>query len=427
MNAFAKKSPFETLKIRDFSLLIAARFLMIIAVQMQMTTVGLQTYYQYTVNEPEKIRFYILGLIGLYEAIPFIINSFYSGHVADIFSRKKIIVISISVLSLGSFFLLLFNQNKFPFLNSYTFYPLLWSVALFGIVRAFIAASTPPLISKIVPRNLYTNATTWTTTVFHTASVLGPVVAGLIYGWNNEKNASLTYLINLILFIGSLILFSLIKEKGIPEKKEEESILKSLSAGIKFVFRHKIILSALSLDLFAVLFGGAVAMIPAFTDKILKMGPESAGVLRTAPALGAVIMAIILAFYPPQKNTGKWLLISVIAFGLFTICFGICTNYWLAFVFLALTGAFDNISVVIRHTILQLQTPENMRGRVSAVNGIFIGSSNEIGSYESGLAARIIGLVPSIIFGGCMVIGVVLGINMINPKLKNTEMKDLER
>ncbi|MFN6039832.1 MAG: MFS transporter, partial [Bacteroidota bacterium] len=164
MNAFAKKSPFETLKIRDFSLLIAARFLMIIAVQMQMTTVGLQTYYQYTVNEPEKIRFYILGLIGLYEAIPFIINSFYSGHVADIFSRKKIIVISISVLSLGSFFLLLFSQNKFPFLNSYTFYPLLWSVALFGVVRAFIAASTPPLISKIVPRNLYTNATTWTTT-----------------------------------------------------------------------------------------------------------------------------------------------------------------------------------------------------------------------------------------------------------------------
>ena len=167
-------------------------------------------------------------------------------------------------------------------------------------------------------------------------------------------------------------------------------------------------------------------MIPAFTDKVLHMGPESAGLLRTAPAIGAVFMALILAFFPPSKNTGKWLLGSVMAFGIFTVCFALSNNYWLAFFFLMLTGAFDNISVVIRHTILQLQTPENMRGRVSAVNGIFIGSSNEIGSYESGLAARAIGLVPSIIFGGCMVIGIVFGINLINPELKKAEMKDLE-
>jgi MFS family permease len=422
-----KNSPFDALKIRDFRLVIFGRFFMILAVQMQMTSIGLQIYYQYTLDQPEKIRFYTLGLIGLFEAIPFILNSLYAGHIADRFSRKKIIILSIIVLCLGSMFLIFYSNNYFSALQKFTYYPLLFSVALFGLVRSFIAASTPALISKIVPRNLYTNATTWTTTVFHTASILGPVAAGLIYGWNNSKNASLTYVVNLIFFLISLISFFLIHEKGIPEKREEESIWKSLSAGIKFVFNHKIILSALSLDLFAVLFGGAVAMIPAFTDKILRMGPESAGLLRTAPAIGAVIMAIILAIKPPTKNTGKWLLVSVIAFGVFTICFGLSTNYWLAFTFLTLTGAFDNISVVIRHTILQLQTPENMRGRVSAVNGIFIGSSNEIGSYESGLAARIMGLVPSIIFGGCMVIGVVLGVNLINPKLKHTEMKDLEK
>jgi MFS family permease len=185
------------------------------------------------------------------------------------------------------------------------------------------------------------------------------------------------------------------------------------------------VLSAISLDLFAVLFGGAVALIPAFTDKVLHLGPEAYGFLRTAPAIGAVLMAFIMVIYPPSKKAGLALIWSVIAFGLFTILFALCKNYWLAFLMLFCTGAFDNVSVVIRHSILQLMTPDNMRGRVSAINGIFIGSSNEIGAFESGLSAKLIGLVPSIIFGGTMTILVVLGIDKINPKLKKLDIQAL--
>jgi predicted MFS family arabinose efflux permease len=182
------------------------------------------------------------------------------------------------------------------------------------------------------------------------------------------------------------------------------------------------LLSALSLDLFAVLFGGAVAILPAFNDKILHAGPEAFGVLRTAPAAGAVLMAIFLTVRPPAKNAGKWLLWSVVAFGLFTIAFAVSTNFLMAFFFLFMTGAVDNISVVIRHSILQLMTPDHMRGRVSAVNGIFIGSSNEIGGFESGLASRLMGLVPSIIFGGCAVIAVVFSVDRMNKKLRKLDL-----
>ena len=186
------------------------------------------------------------------------------------------------------------------------------------------------------------------------------------------------------------------------------------------------ILSALSLDMFAVLFGGAVAIVPAFTDKILGLGPEAYGLLRTAPGIGAVITSFYLAFKQPGVNAGKELLWTVAAFGVSTILFALCTNYWLAFVMLLLTGVFDNVSVVIRHTILQLMTPDNMRGRVSAVNSIFVGSSNELGAFESGLAARLVGLVPSIIFGGAMTIITVIGVHKLNPELSKLNMKDLE-
>jgi predicted MFS family arabinose efflux permease len=205
----------------------------------------------------------------------------------------------------------------------------------------------------------------------------------------------------------------------------KESLINSMKTGLRFVFKNNMILSALSLDLFAVLFGGAVALIPAFTDKILGLGPEAYGLLRTSPAIGAVVMALILSIKPPGKNAGKALLWSVSAFGVFTILFALSTSYWMAFFMLLLTGAFDNISVVVRHSILQLMTPDHMRGRVSAVNSIFIGSSNEIGAFESGVAARLMGLVPSIIFGGAMTILVVLGVNKVNPKLKKLDLTEV--
>jgi MFS family permease len=299
-------------------------------------------------------------------------------------------------------------------------------VFLFGIIRAFLGATTNPFLSQLIPRKDYTHSATWNSTAWHTGSILGPVLAGIIYGYNNSLNANFCHLIEVILFLISFLLILKISNPGAPEISEKkETMSESIKMGIRFVFKTKMVLTAISLDLFAVLFGGAVVLIPAFTDKILHLGPEAYGFLRTAPAIGAVISAFIMAVYPPTKKAGVALIWSVIAFGVFTILFGLSTNYWLACFMLFMTGAFDNVSVVVRHSILQLMTPNNMRGRVSAINNIFVGSSNEIGAFESGVAAKLMGLVPSIVFGGGMTILVVLGIHKINPKLKKLDLTSI--
>lgn len=403
-------------KIKEFRFFFYARFFLTLAIQMQMSTVSLQIYYEHSREE------FILGLIGLTEAVPFVITSFFSGHVADTVNRRKILLIGIFALFIGSLLLFFYSAPFVLFLKSLGIYALFGVVFLFGIIRAFLAAATHPFMSQVVPRSFYTHSATWNSTAWHVGAILGPVLAGIIYGYHNNLNAELCYLINCILFLTALFFIIKIGNKPMPEKQESETLLHSMTVGLKFVLNNKMVFSALSLDLFAVLFGGAVALIPAFTDKVLHMGPEAYGLLRTAPAIGAVIMALILAIKPPGKKAGIALLWSVAAFGLFTVLFALCTNYWLAFFMLFLTGAFDNISVVVRHSILQLMTPDNMRGRVSAVNSIFIGSSNEIGAFESGLTARLIGLIPSIVFGGAMTIAVVLGIHKLNPELKKLDL-----
>lgn len=417
---FKNRESFEVLKIRNYRLFAGGRFLLTLAIQMQMTTIGLQVYYEHTKSE------FMLGMIGLTEAIPFIICSFYSGILADRFDRKKIIITSIIALLLGSLALFLFTFDTFKFIHSYGVIPLFSLVFVFGIVRAFLAASQNPFMSQLVERKHYTSSATWNSTVWHLSAIIGPVLAAAIYGFNNTLNAKFTYGINILLFLISFLMFLRIKNYSSFEVGKKEKLLKSIKEGLSFVFSHKILLSAISLDLFAVLFGGAVAILPAFNDKILHAGPEAFGLLRTAPAIGAVAMAFLLSFFPPGKKAGRLLLMSVVAFGVFTIGFAFSTNYWLAFVMLFLTGAFDNISVVIRHTILQLMTPENMRGRVSAVNSIFIGSSNEIGAFESGITAKWLGLVRSVALGGILTLAVVFSIDRLNPGLKKLNLKDHE-
>lgn len=401
--------------IKDFRNFILGRFFLTLAIQMQMTTIGLQAYYEFN----KEIM--VLGYISLSEVIPFVITSFFSGHVADVYDRRKIILISTFLLLLGSFLLVVFCIPSLNLLTTY--FPLLLIVVLFGIIRSFLAAAMSPLMSQLVDRSYYTKAATWNSTFWHIGAIAGPVLASWLYTFNGTFNAKTTYLINCILFL--IGLFAHLRISKQPQvKNTEESVVESLKAGLKFVFKTKILLSALSLDLFAVLFGGAVAILQVFNDQVLHANPSDFGLLRTAPAIGAVVSAFIMAFYPPEKKAGKWLLLGVFAFGLFTILFAFCTNYWLAFCMLFLTGAFDNISVVVRHSILQLMTPDNMRGRVSAVNSIFIGSSNELGGFESALAGKLIGLVPSIVFGGSMTILVVAIINKLNPKLKNLDMQE---
>jgi len=410
-------SSLELFTIRDFRLFILVRLLLTLAIQMQFSTIYLQIYYEYTDNE------LVLGLIGLTEAIPFIATCFFSGHIADIYPKKKIMVISSVLLMAGALFLFFNAEPFFRFLQQAGMGALFAVVFVFGIIRAFLGATTNPFLSQLVPRKSYTTSATWNSTAWHTGAILGPVVAGLIYGAGNKMNAQWCHLIEVVLFAMGLYILGMIKNPGSPETREtKETVINSMKVGLKFVFHNKMVLSAISLDLFAVLFGGAVVLIPAFTDKVLHLGPEAYGLLRTSPAIGAVISAFIMAAYPPSKRAGFALIVSVIAFGVFTIFFGLSTNYWLACGMLFFTGAFDNVSVVVRHSILQLMTPDNMRGRVSAINNIFVGSSNEIGAFESGVAARLMGLVPSIVFGGGMTILVVLGINRLNPRLKKMDI-----
>jgi MFS family permease len=413
-------SSIEILKIKSFRSFILTRFFLTLAIQMQFATIYLQVYYEYTNNE------FYTGLIGLSEAIPFILTSFFSGHIADTKDRKKLILLAITSLLLGSLFLYLNSFSKIHLLKSTGLYALFGVVILFGFIRSFLSASTHPFMSQLVPRELYTHSTTWNSTVWHIGAILGPVLAGVIYGYHNLKQADICHALTMLFFLLSLFFFSTIPKQARTTTKITESIWQSTQVGLKFVFKNKLILSALSLDLFAVLFGGVVAIVPAFTDKILHLGPEAYGFLRTAPAIGAVLMAALMFVYPPRKKAGLALLVSVAMFGLFTVAFAFCQNYWLAFLCLLLTGAFDNVSVVVRHSIMQLSTPNHMRGRVSAVNGIFIGSSNEIGAFESGFAARAMGLIPSIIFGGCMTIGIVGIIHLLNPKLILLNLKKLE-
>ncbi|MFL5752032.1 MAG: MFS transporter [Bacteroidia bacterium] len=415
-----KQSSFEILRLKDFRNFILGRFFLTLAIQMQMTTIGLQIYYEHGKSV------FILGMIGLFEAVPFILTSLFSGHVADSVERRKIILTGIFSLLIGSGLLWFSCLGNFSFVRHYNYYALFAVVILFGVIRSFLAASVSSFMSQLVERRQYTHSATWNSTVWHIASILGPVLAAWIYGYHDLLNAKLTYLINCGLFAVAFLSFLRIGPKPLLEKIKEESIFKSLKAGIHFVFNTKMLLSAISLDLFAVLFGGAIAILPAFNDKILHAGPEAFGWLRTAPAVGAVLMAVVMTVKPPSKKAGVALIWAVIAFGLFTVAFAFCTDFWPAFIMLLLAGAFDNISVIVRHSILQLMTPENMRGRVSAVNNIFIGSSNEIGGFESGLAARLVGLVPSIVFGGCMTILVVVGVHKLNPKLKKLDLTDYQ-
>ncbi len=419
--ALVKSESLEIFKIKEFRLFIMVRLFLTLAIQMQFSTIYLQIYYEHSKEE------LVLGLIGLTEAIPFIITCFFSGHVADILHKKKILLAGTILLLLGALFLYLNSEPLIHLFKELGMVALFAIVFAFGIIRAFLGAVTNPFMSQLVPRKYYTHSATWNSTAWHTGAILGPVLAGLVYGSNNTLNANYCHLMEVIFFVIALFFIWQIKNTGAPEMREKkETVFESMKIGLNFVFKQKMVLSAITLDLFAVLFGGAVALIPAFTDKVLHLGPEAYGLLRTAPAIGAIMSAFIMVAYPPAKKAGVALMWSVIAFGIFTILFAVSTNYWLACAMLFFTGAFDNVSVVVRHSILQLMTPDNMRGRVSAINNIFVGSSNEIGAFESGFAAKLLGLVPSIAFGGAMTILTVFGIDRINPKLKKLDINKLQ-
>jgi MFS family permease len=409
-----KHDAYAVLKIKEFRLYLLARFVITVAIQMQSIIVGWQVYEM--TKDPLS-----LGLIGLSEAIPFLFMAFFSGHIADTFNRRSIILLSVFLYVICALSLLLFTTNLSFVLLNYSTTPIYIVIALTGFTRAFIYPAQTAFMAQLVPRKLYTNSSTWNSTIWHIAAITGPAVGGLIYGFVGITQA---YMVVVTFVVLGFLFFLTIKPKLLPIKEKKESVLQSIQSGIHFVFKNQILLGALSLDMFAVLFGGAVAMLPVFADTILHVGPQGLGFLRAAPAFGAVIMAMYLAYYPPVHNTGKKLFISVAGFGLSIIFFAFSKNFYLSLALLAVGGMFDNISVIIRHTILQLYTPDNMRGRVAAVNSIFIGSSNEIGSFESGVAAKLMGLIPSVIFGGSMTL-LITGITAkFAPKLRAMNLGD---
>jgi len=409
-------NPYASLQIREFRLYLLARMCLTMGWQMQGVIVGWQVY-AFT-KDP-----FALGLVGLSEAIPFIITSFYGGHTADVIERKKIIVWS-SVLYL--FCALTLLSFTFPFVHivhQNHVWPVYCIIAITGIARGFVAPAITAIFAQIIPREMYSNGITWNSNVWHMAAVSGPAVGGLIYGF-----AGITWAFTVVvtLMLLSVIFFLIIKGKPLQTNGQSDSFVKSLTAGIRFVFRNQTMLAAMSLDMFAVFFGGATAMLPIFASDILKVGPEGLGILRAAPFAGSILMGLSLAHRPPMQYAGKNLLWALIGFGTATILFAISTNFYLSIFFLFLTGVFDNVSVIIRGTIVQLITPDHMRGRVSSVNSIFIGSSNEIGAFESGTAATLMGLIPSVIFGGVMTFVVVGVAAWRAPSLRKLNLRKLQ-
>jgi len=380
---------------------------------MQSIIVGWQVY-QIT-KDP-----FSLGLIGLAEALPNICSALFAGNAADKYNRKGIIILFTLLFACGTILLFLFTVPSLGILSKLGVYPIFLVVMISGVSRSFLYPAIIALMAQLVPRRLYTNSSTWNSMVWHIAAITGPAVGGLVYGFLGVRAAYISVIVFLFL---SFILLMFVKNRPTPPVQQGESLIHRLSVGLKFVFRNQILLGAMSLDMFGVLFGGAVAMLPVFAAEILKVGPQGLGFLRAAPMAGAVIMGAILAYKPPLARAGKFLFFSLAGFGVSIICFAVSRNFYLSLGLLMMSGMFDNISVVIRATTMQLLTPDEMRGRVAAVNAIFIGSSNEIGSFESGLAAKIMGLIPSVIFGGGMTLLIVLFTSRFSPKLRSLNLR----
>ena len=367
-----------------------------------------------------------LGLIGLAEIIPAISTALFAGHIVDQNEKKKLFVLAIFaflIISSGFYFITssyMYNNysSKFILIAIYSL------VFAGGFVRAFFGPIIFSLVALIVTKKTYPNAASWSSSTWQLAAVVGPAFAGFSIAWVGINNSLAFVLVSVFL---ALLLTFLIKKKPILNPKIGEPILNSLKEGLSFVFKTKSILVAITLDMIAVLFGGAIALLPIYAQDILNVGPQGFGILRAAPAVGALIIMFMSAYIPVTKNAGKKLLVAIFCFGLSIIVFGISSIFYLSVFALLIYGITDGISMIIRQTILQLKTPDEVRGRVASVNSIFIGSSNEIGAFESGLTAKLMGTVPAVVFGGIMTILSVGFTNFKFPKFKNLDLtKDIK-
>ena len=408
-NSFFSPEAYSSFRYIDFRRFIFSKFLFTIALQMQFVVLSWQVYE--ITKDPLS-----LGFIGLSEAIPAVGFALYGGHLADRYDRRKIgiIVMAFTMLCSVALFILSFQTSL------HTALPYYGIMFLIGICRGFYSPAQFSLMTQLIPRESYANSSAWNSTFWHIAVVIGSSIGGLMMGFFGKTNTYLTVIVFVLIALFQLVR---ILPKPFEKIKDHEKISDSIRTGLQFVFSNKIILGSLTLDLVAVLFGGAIAMLPVFASDILNVGAKGFGILRAAPFAGAVLMALYLTHYPPMKNAGRKLLICISGFAVCMILFALSKNFYLSLFILALSGAFDNVSVVIRSVILQLMTPDQMRGRVSSVSTMFISSSNEIGAFESGFAAKLMGLIPSVIFGGGVALVSVAAAAWKLPSLRKLHLK----
>ena len=411
--------PYAALRFREFNIFLLVRFAMVFAWSMQFIVIEWQVYS--LTKDPLS-----LGIIGLMEVIPAVSMALFAGHVVDQKEKRNLLVKCIFGFSIISFglFVLSWPSIDTKFGTKTILYGIYALVFLGGFVRAFIGPTIFSLIALIVPKRIYPNAATWSSSTWQLGSVLGPALAGF-----SISIIGVHWSMCVIFGFSVLALITLfqIPKKPILNPKIGEPIFQSLREGLHFVFSNKAVFGALTLDMVAVLFGGAVALLPVFAQDILHVGSEGFGILRAAPAVGASITMLGSTRFPLHKNAGKKLLWAIFGFGICIIVFGLSTYFWLSVIALFMSGAVDGISMIIRQTILQLKTPDNMRGRVASVNSMFVGSSNELGAFESGLTAKLMGTVTAVVFGGSMTLLTVGLTAFSSPTFRKLDLlKDIE-
>lgn len=399
---------FTVLKSRDFRLLLFTRMFSLSALQAQAVIIGWQIYV--LTKDP-----FLLGLAGLMEAVPAIACALFAGYVVDHSRAQRVYLYCLAALTVTTMLLFLIGGGMFDLETQQFLWLAYAGIFASGFARAFIMPSSFSLLAEIVPKKDVSAASAWMSSGFQAASIVAPAIAGLIYG---GYGAAAAWMMPVMLMGAAFFMMFFIKASPKRLAQIREPAVKSIKEGWKFIVKTPVLLGAMSLDMLAVLFGGAIALLPAFATDILHIGSEGLGILRGAPALGAVVMALILAVRPMQTIPVTRLLWVVAGFGVSMIGFGLSTSFWLSVFFLALSGVFDSVSMVIRQTLVQLLTPENMRGRVSSVNSMFIISSNEIGAFESGVLAKLIGLVASVVVGGVGTLVVTGGAALFFPQMR---------
>jgi MFS family permease len=394
--------PYAALRLPDFRRFASGNFLYILGLRMQKVAVGWEIY-------ERTGSAWHLGYVGLVQFLPLVAFAILAGHITDTHNRKRILMVSLGFTALASLGLAWNSSDSGSVLMMYL------CLVITGTAFAFLHPARSALVPRIVPREIFNNAVSWNSSGFEMAAMVGPAIGGVLIGMSNS--AILVYLLNAFMTLAYLFLVSLIPYRHVITERSPMTI-GSLSAGLRFIGKTRVVMAAMMLDMFAVLLGGATSLMPIFAKDILQVGPRGLGWLMTAPAAGAFAMAMLQAHRPPLQKAGRALLLAVAGFGAVTILFGMSENFLFSLVTLFLLGACDNISVVIRSTLVQLLTPDEMRGRVSALNTLFIGTSNELGSFESGLVAGLFGPVFSVVSGGIGTLIVVGGVARGWPELR---------